>query len=56
MQNNLYNYRNLVKTDIDEDTTINTRKILKELKQFMKSSNFAIDGSIPSELYVYSLF
>ena len=52
----LYNYRNLVKTDFDEGTTVNTIKILKELKKFMKSSNFVIDGSIPSEWYVDSLF
>ena len=52
----LYNYRNLVKTDFNEGTTVNTLKILKELKKFMKSSNFVIDGSIPSEWYVDSLF
>ena len=52
----LYNYQNLVKTDFDEGTTVNTIKILKELKKFMKSSNFVIDGSIPSEWYVDSLF
>lgn len=51
----LYNYRNLVKTDFDEGTTVNTNKILIELKKFMKSSNFVIDGSIPSEWYVDSL-
>ena len=42
----LYNYRNLVKTDFDEGTTVNTNKILIELKKFMKSSNFVIDESI----------
>ena len=52
----LYNYRNLVKTDFNEGTTGNTFKILKELKKFMKSSNYIIDGSIPSEWYVDSLF
>ena len=52
----LYNYRNLVKTDFNEGSTVNTSKILKELKKFMKSSNFVIDGSIPSEWYVDSLF
>ena len=52
----LYNYRNLVKTDFNEGTTVNTMKILTELKKFMKSSNFVIDGSIPSEWYVDSLF
>ena len=52
----LYNYRNLVQTDFNEGTTINTSRILKELKIFMKSSNYVIDGSIPSEWYVDSLF
>ena len=51
----LYNYRTLVKTDFDEGTTVNTIKILRELKKFMKTSNFVIDGSIPSEWYVNSL-
>ena len=51
----LYNYRTLVKTDFDDGTTVNTIKILRELKKFMKSSNFVIDGSIPSEWYVNSL-
>jgi hypothetical protein len=51
----LYNYRTLVKTDFDNGTTVNTIKILRELKKFMKTSNFVIDGSIPSEWYVNSL-
>ena len=51
----LYNYRTLVKTDFEEGTTFNLINILKELKIFMKSSNFVIDGSIPSEWYINSL-
>ena len=51
----LYNYNKLVKTDFDEGTTENTEKILKELNIFMKSSNFVVDDSIPSEWYVKSL-
>ena len=51
----LCNYRQLVKTDFDEGTTNNTIDILKELKIFMKSSDFVIDGTIPSEWYVNSL-
>ena len=51
----LYNYNKLVKTDFDEGTTETTEKILKELNIFMKSSNFVVDGSIPSEWYVNSL-
>ena len=52
----LYNYRTLVITDFDEGTTRNTNEILTELKKFIKSSDFVIDGSIPSEWYVSSLF
>ena len=51
----LYNYRTLVKTDFEEGTTSNLINILKELKIFMKSSNFVIDGNIPSEWYINSL-
>ena len=51
----LYNYRTLVKTDFDEGTTGNTINIFKELKKFMKTSNFVIDGTIPSEWYVNTL-
>ena len=51
----LYNYNKLIKTDFDEGTTGNTISILKELKKFMKSSNFVVDGTIPSEWYVNSL-
>ena len=54
--NLLYNYRTLVITDFDEGTTRNTNEILTELKKFIKSSDFVIDGSIPSEWYVSSLF
>ena len=51
----LCNYRQLVKTDFDEGTTDKIIDILKELRSFMKSSNFVIDGNIPSEWYVNSL-
>ena len=51
----LYNYRILVKSDFIEGTTSETSDILKELKQFMKSSNFLIDGNIPSEWYISAL-
>ena len=51
----LYNYNKLVKTDFDKGTTENTQSILKELNIFMKSSNFVVDSSIPSEWYVLSL-
>ena len=51
----LNNYRTLVKTDFIEGSTNNTDSILKQLKKYMKISNFVIDGSIPSEWYVDSL-
>ena len=51
----LCNYRQLKKTDFDKGTTEKTLDILRELRSFMKSSNFVIDGSIPSEWYVNSL-
>ena len=51
----LNNYRMLVKTDFIEGTTNTTTDILKELKKYMKISNFIIDGSIPSLWYVETL-
>ena len=51
----LNNYRTLVKTDFIEGTVNTTINILKELKKYMKVSNFIIDGSIPSQWYVDSL-
>ena len=51
----LYNYNKLVKTDFEIGKTENTVEILKELKIFMKSSNFVVDETIPSEWYVTSL-
>ena len=51
----LYNYRILDKSDFNKGTTNNTINILNELIHFMKSSNYLIDGTIPSEWYVVSL-
>ena len=51
----LYNYRILEKSDFIKGKTNNTMDILKELAYFMKSSNFLIDGTIPSEWYLISL-
>ena len=51
----LNNYRLLNKTDFLEGTTNSIIDILKELKKFMKGSNFIIDGSIPSQWYVDSI-
>ena len=49
----LYNYRILEKSDFNNNKTI--MDILKELTYFMKSSNYLIDGTIPSEWYLISL-
>ena len=51
----LYNYRILEKSDFNQGKTSNIINILKELAYFMKSSNFLIDGKIPSEWYLFSL-
>jgi hypothetical protein len=51
----LYNYRNLIITDFEQGTTSNTVDILKILKTFVKSSNYVVDDSIPSEWYVDSI-
>ena len=55
MSSILYNYQILVKTDFNEGTTDKMEDIFKELQLFMKSTNFVIDGDIPSEWYVSSL-
>ena len=51
----LYNYRKLIITDFDQGTTSNTTDILRILKTFIKSSNYVVDDSIPSEWYIDSL-
>ena len=51
----LYNYRSLKKNDFISGSTNSTMDILNELTHFMKTSNFLIDGSIPSEWYLVSL-
>ena len=51
----LYNFHTLVRTDYDQGTISDTISILKEIKKYIKSSDFVIDGSIPSEWYVSSL-
>ena len=48
----LLNYRKIKKNDFTLNKILNTENILKELKIFMNSSNFVIDGSIPSEWYI----
>ena len=51
----LCNYMDLVKKDFNENSISNVKDILKELKLFLKSSNFVVDGKIPMEWYATSL-
>ena len=55
ISNSLYNYKLLEKNDFEEGTINDTINIFKELKRFMKSSNFIVDKSIPSLWYMNSL-
>ena len=48
----LCNYRKINKKDFNMVDELNLENILKELKNFMNSSNFVIDSSIPSEWYI----
>ena len=51
----LCNYMDLAKKDFNENSISNVKDILKELKLFLKSSNFVVDGKIPMEWYATSL-
>ena len=51
----LCNYMDLAKKDFNENSISNVKDILKELKLFMKSSNYVVDGKIPMEWYATSL-
>ncbi len=51
----LYNYIDLVKKDFNENSISNIKDILKQLKIFLKYSNFVVDGKIPMEWYVTTL-
>ena len=51
----LCNYRKIKKIDFNMKNPLNTENILNEIKIFMNSSNFVIDGSIPSEWYINAL-
>ena len=52
----LFNFDKLVKTNFVSGTTENTEKILKELSILMKSSYFVIDGNIPFDWYINSIY
>ena len=55
ISNSLFNYKLLEKNDFEEGSTKDTIMIFKELKRFMKSSNFVVDNSVPSMWYINSL-
>ena len=52
----LYNYDKLIKTNFEPGSIESTEKILEELNILMKSSYFVIDGSIPFDWYINSIF
>ena len=52
----LYNYRVIIETDFGDAETINTSDIFKKLSLFMKSTDFVVDETIPSEWYIGRLF
>jgi hypothetical protein len=51
----LYNYMDLVKKDFNINKISNIKDILKQLKIFLKYSNFVVDGKIPMEWCATSL-
>ena len=52
----LYNNLGLVETDFQEGHTNNTMEIFKKLRLFMKSNDFVVDQTIPSDWYIELLF
>ena len=52
----LYNFDKLVKTNFEPGSIENTEKILEELNMLMKSSYFVMDGTIPFDWYINSIF
>ena len=52
----LYNNLGLVETDFQEGQINNTIEIFKKLRLFMKSNDFVVDQSIPSDWYIELLF
>ena len=54
--NLLYNFDKLIKTNFEPGTIETNEKILEELNILMKSPYFVIDGSIPFDWYINSIF
>ena len=51
----LYNFQNLNKKNFPNGTTYDTYKILNELKKNIKSNNYIIDETVPTQWYLNSL-
>lgn len=51
----LYNFNIFKKSDFINETIINSLKIFKELKKYIKSSDYIIDDTIPNEWYINTL-
>ena len=51
----LYNYQNLNKNNFPDGRTFDTYQILNELKKNIKSNNYIIDDTIPTQWYLNSL-
>ena len=52
----LYNFDKLVEKNFNPDKIENTEKILDELNILMKSAYFVIDGTIPFDWYINSIY
>ena len=52
----LYNFDKLVEKNFNPDKVGSTEKILDELNTLMKSSYFVIDGTIPFDWYINSIY
>ena len=51
----LYNYQSLNKNNFPDGTTFDTYQVLNELKKNIKSNNYIIDDTIPTQWYLNSL-
>ena len=50
----LYNYQYLNKKNFSENTTLDTNHIFNELKKYIKSKNYVIDDTIPTQWHLNS--
>ena len=52
----LYNYLSINNLDVQKDKTTDIINIFKEIKKYIKLSNFIIDGNVPCEWYINLFF